>query len=70
MEMTAGHAKDFAREPTRRAARETDRLSMALSGAAVDLDPHQVAAAFFPLQSLRAKGMLLADQRPPCIELT
>ena len=39
----------------------TERLAPALSGAKLDLNPHQVEAAAFALDSLRRGGCLLAD---------
>jgi superfamily II DNA/RNA helicase len=39
-----------------------DRLSMALFDAAVDLNPHQIEAALFALQSPLSKGVVLADE--------
>ncbi len=62
MELTAYHAKYFAHDLTRRAASGMDRLSMALFDAAVDLNPHQIEAALFALQSPLSKGVILADE--------
>lgn len=60
---TAYHAKYFAHELTRRGmSGETDRLSMALFDACVDLNPHQIEAALFALRSPISKGVLLADE--------
>ena len=39
-----------------------DRLSQALFNASVDLNPHQIEAAVFALQSPLSKGVLLADE--------
>jgi ERCC4-related helicase len=39
-----------------------DRLSTALFDAAVDLNPHQIEAALFALQSPLSKGVILADE--------
>jgi superfamily II DNA/RNA helicase len=39
-----------------------DRLSLSLFDAAVDLNPHQIEAALFALQSPLSKGVLLADE--------
>jgi superfamily II DNA/RNA helicase len=39
-----------------------DRLSLALFDAAVDLNPHQIEAALFALQSPLSKGVILADE--------
>ena len=62
MSLTPHQAKYFAHELTRRAAGGMDRLSMALFDAAVDLNPHQIEAALFALQSPLSKGVLLADE--------
>ena len=60
--VTAYHAKFYAYELTRRAATGLDRLSMSLFDAAVDLNPHQIEAALFALESPLSKGVLLADE--------
>lgn len=60
--LTPYHAKYFAHDLTRRAASGMDRLSMALFDAAVDLNPHQIEAALFSLQSPLSKGVVLADE--------
>ncbi len=60
--MTPYHAKYYAHDLTRRASRGMDRLSMALFDAAVDLNPHQIEAALFALQSPLSKGVILADE--------
>ena len=39
-----------------------DRLTTALSGSKLDLNPHQVEAAAFALDSLKRGGCLLADE--------
>src|SRR5271156_5167241 len=62
MNVTAYHAKYYAYDLTRRAATGLDRLSMSLFDAAVDLNPHQIEAALFALQSPLSKGVLLADE--------
>ena len=62
MSLTPHQAKYFAHDLTRRAASGMDRLSMALFDAAVDLNPHQVEAALFALQSPLSKGVILADE--------
>lgn len=61
-ELTPYHAKYFAYDLTRKAANGMDRLSMALFDAAVDLNPHQIEAALFSLQSPLSKGVILADE--------
>src|SRR5436305_8899288 len=60
--MTNYHAKYFAHDLTRKAATGLDRLSMSLFDAAVDLNPHQIEAALFALQSPLSKGVILADE--------
>ena len=60
--ITPHHAKYFAHDLTRRAASGMDRLSMALFDAAVDLNPHQIEASLFALQSPLSKGVVLADE--------
>ncbi len=62
MDLTPYHAKYFAFDLTRRAPAGLDRLSMALFDAAVDLNPHQIEAALFALQSPLSKGVVLADE--------
>ena len=62
MGLTPHHAKYFAHDLTRRATSGMDRLSMALFDAAVDLNPHQIEAALFALQSPLSKGVILADE--------
>lgn len=60
---TPYHARYFAYELTRRRpALGVDRLSMSLFDASVDLNPHQIDAALFALQSPLSKGVLLADE--------
>lgn len=60
--LTPYHAKYFAHDLTRRAVIGMDRLSMSLFDAAVDLNPHQIEAALFALQSPLSKGVILADE--------
>ena len=60
--LTPHHAKYFAHDLTRRATSGMDRLSMALFDAAVDLNPHQIEASLFALQSPLSKGVILADE--------
>lgn len=62
MSTTAYHAKFYAHDLTRRAATGLDRLSMSLFDASVDLNPHQIEAALFALESPLSKGVLLADE--------
>ena len=60
--LTPHHAKYFAHDLTRRAPSGMDRLSMTLFDAAVDLNPHQIEASLFALQSPLSKGVILADE--------
>src|SRR5215203_1953589 len=60
--LTPYHAKYFAHDLTRRAATGMDRLSMSLFDASVDLNPHQIEAALFALQSPLSQGVILADE--------
>jgi ERCC4-related helicase/predicted nucleic acid-binding Zn-ribbon protein len=62
MTFTPYHAKYYAHDLTRRAVSGIDRLSMSLFDAAVDLNPHQIEAALFALESPLSKGVLLADE--------
>lgn len=60
---TAYHARYFANELTlQRPSADVDRLSASLFNASVDLNPHQIDAALFALQSPISKGVLLADE--------
>jgi superfamily II DNA or RNA helicase len=60
--LTPHHAKYYAHDLTRRSVGGIDRLAMALFDAAVDLNPHQIEAALFALQSPLSKGVVLADE--------
>ncbi len=60
--LTPHHAKYFAYDLTRCAPSGLDRLSMSLFDASVDLNPHQIEAALFALQSPLSKGVVLADE--------
>jgi len=60
--MTRYHAKYYAHDLTRKATNGIDRLSMSLFDAAVDLNPHQIEAALFALESPISKGVILADE--------
>lgn len=56
-------AKYFAHELTRRFAPDSpERMAVAVAGAQVDLNPHQVDAALFAFASPFSKGALLADE--------
>lgn len=57
------HAKYFAHDLTRQApANDPERLSMSLFDASVDLNPHQIEAALFAMNSPLSKGAILADE--------
>jgi len=56
------HCKYIAHDLTRKAVNSQDRLSMSLFNAAVDLNPHQIEAALFSLQSPLSMGSILADE--------
>lgn len=60
--LTPHHAKYYAHDLTRLATSGMDRLSMALFDAAVDLNPHQIEASLFALQSPLSNGVILADE--------
>jgi ERCC4-related helicase len=62
MQLTNHQAKYFAYDLTRKSTSGLDRLSMALFDAAVDLNPHQIEAALFALQSPLSKGVILCDE--------
>lgn len=56
-------AKYYAHELTRRFAPDSsERLAIAVAGAQIDLNPHQVDAALFAFASPFSKGALLADE--------
>jgi superfamily II DNA or RNA helicase len=60
--LTRFHQRLLAEELALKAGRATDRLAPALSEARVDLNPHQVEAAAFALESLPRGGCMLADE--------
>lgn len=62
MELTDYHCKYIANDLTRKAVNGQDRLSMSLFNASVDLNPHQIDAALFALQSPLSMGSILADE--------
>jgi superfamily II DNA or RNA helicase len=63
MTITDYHAKYFAYELTKRFSSDSmEKLSGAVAGAQVDLNPHQVDAALFAFNSPLSKGALLADE--------
>ncbi|MEI6797682.1 MAG: SNF2-related protein [Pseudomonadota bacterium] len=60
---TSYHSKYTAHDLTKLAPPGSDdQLSMSLFDASVDLNPHQIEAAMFALQSPLAKGVILADE--------
>ena len=60
--LTRFHQRLLAEELSLRSGRATERLAGALSEARVDLNPHQVEAAAFALESLPRGGCMLADE--------
>jgi ERCC4-related helicase len=61
--ITDYHAKYFAYDLTRQSpAGAVDQLSKSLFDASVDLNPHQIEAAMFALQSPLSDGVVLADE--------
>ena len=52
-------ASDLVR---RRSSDSNDKLAVAVAGAQVDMNPHQVDAALFAFASPLSKGALLADK--------
>lgn len=63
MYKTNYHAKYYANELTKHSAsNDSDRISMSLFNACVNLTPHQVEAALFAFKSPLSKGVILADE--------
>ena len=63
LDLTDYHAKYFAHDLTRRCSSDSlEKLAVAVAGAQVDLNPHQVDAALFAFHSPLSKGALLADE--------
>lgn len=60
--ITDYHAKYYAHDLTLKNVRGVGRLSRALFDAQVDLNPHQIEAALFALNSPLSKGVILADE--------
>jgi adenine-specific DNA-methyltransferase len=61
--ITDYQAKYIAHDLTRRRSSDSaDRLAVAVAGAQVDVNPHQVDAALFAFASPLSKGALLADE--------
>ena len=63
MNLTDYQAKYFAHELTRRFPPDSlERITIAFTGAQVDLNPHQIDAALFAFKSPLSRGALLADE--------
>src|SRR6516162_5200596 len=63
MTTTDYQAKYFAYDLTRRYAPDSaERMAVAVAGAQVDMNPHQVDAALFAFASPLSKGALLANE--------
>ena len=62
MNATSYHARYFAHELTLRRPAGLDRISASLFNASVDLNPHQIDAALFALQSPLSKVVIPADE--------
>jgi superfamily II DNA/RNA helicase len=60
--LTSHQAKYFAHSLSYHDAEGIGRLSQSLFDAQVDLNPHQIEAALFALQSPLSKGVILADE--------
>jgi adenine-specific DNA-methyltransferase len=61
--ITDFHSKYLACELTRRRSSDSaEKLAVAVAGAQVDMNPHQVDAALFAFASPLSKGALLADE--------
>ncbi len=61
--ITDYHSKYIANDLTRRRPSDSsDKLAVAVAGAQVDMNPHQVDAALFAFASPLSKGALLADE--------
>lgn len=60
---TSYHSRYFAHELTKRcSAHQMEKLSRSIFNASVDLNPHQIDAAFFAFRSPLARGDILADE--------
>lgn len=60
---TVYHSKYLAHQLTLRGAYDSlERLTGAIAGARVDLNPHQVDAALFAFRSPLSRGCILADE--------
>jgi len=60
---TPYHSKYYATQLTlKRPSNSIEKIASSLSGAKVDLNPHQIDAALFALRSPLSNGVLLADE--------
>ena len=62
MSITAYHSKFFANELTLKSNNKLNNLSKSIFDAQIDINPHQIEAALFALNSPFSKGVLLADE--------
>ncbi len=62
MSITAYHSKYFAHELTLKSNNKLNNLSKSIFDAQIDINPHQIEAALFALNSPFSKGVLLADE--------
>lgn len=63
MIFTPYHSKYYATQLTlKRPSNSIESLASSLSGAKVDMNPHQIDAALFAFRSPIANGVLLADE--------
>src|SRR4028118_1323636 len=61
--LTEYHTKYLATDLVRRrSADSAEKLAIAVAGAQVDLNPHQVDAALFAFSSPFSRGAILADE--------
>ena len=60
---TPYHSKYFATQLTlKRPSHSIEKIAASISGAKVDLNPHQIDAALFAFRSPLSNGVLLADE--------
>ena len=60
--ITEYHAKYYANEIKRKSPEKLENLSKSMLDAKVDLNPHQIDAALFAINSPFSKGVILADE--------
>ena len=61
--ITDYHSKYLASDLVRRRSSDSsEKLAVAVAGAQVDMNPHQVDAALFALASPLSNGVILADE--------